>query len=105
MYFHYAQSNSGGEFHGPAHHVIVEAATPEEADRIAQKHGVYFDGVDSGTDCACCGDRWSTAYGDGHPEPTIYGKVVSEETPPEDDWARRCAKRAGKHILIVRRAN
>ena len=79
----YTQNNSGGvydypEWTGPEgiggvftqyledHHkhdapvdVWVMAETCEEADELVQKYaGVYFDGVEDGPDCECCGDRW-----------------------------------------------
>lgn len=55
------QNNSGGEFHvndNVAHRLFIEAYSEEEADRKAQDLGVYYNGVDDGFDCDCCGDRW-----------------------------------------------
>lgn len=76
MWFMYHQNNSGGAFYGP-HFVIVEANSAREADARAEEHGVYFDGVDSGADCDCCGDRWCRAYSyEGEQEPQIYGMYV-----------------------------
>lgn len=57
-FYEYDQNNSGGFFIEPATAVYVEADSAEEADRIAERHGVYFDGVVDGMDCGCCGDRW-----------------------------------------------
>jgi len=86
VFFHYPQNNSYGIFDidhkkGIAEEVIIEAATPEEADEIAKKIGLYFDGVDyeceeNGRDCPCCGDRW-VRTGRGSDTPQIDG------TPPE----------------------
>jgi hypothetical protein len=80
--FVYTQNNSGGaydypEWTGPADlggvfshwdwqdkvvDVWVMAESAAEADMLAKKHaGVYFNGVDKGTDCDCCGDRWYSA--------------------------------------------
>lgn len=76
-FFTYSQNNSGGDFRGP-HYVIVEAPNSLVADAIAEGHGVYFWGTDDERDCACCGDRWSQAYGLGDPEPMIYGSPAAE---------------------------
>lgn len=75
-YFHFSQNNPGGSFdinERVAHHVIIQARSPEEADRIAVNIGIYFDGCSTGQDCNCCGDRWYTAYGEGDEAPLIYG--------------------------------
>jgi hypothetical protein len=61
MYATYIQNNSGGSFIG-IKVIIIEADSLEEADSIAESHGIYFDGVDTGADCECCGDRWRRAY-------------------------------------------
>lgn len=75
-FFEYRQNNSGGSFDAPNLTVIVEAPDAEIADVIAQRHGVYFDGCEKGIDCDCCGDRWSRAYGDGKPVPSLYGEPI-----------------------------
>jgi hypothetical protein len=80
MFYNYRQNNSGGYWIGPKN-VIVEADSSEEADEIAQQNGVYFDGISSGNDCSCCGDRWSRAWDDGDEKPEIYG----ENAVPSDD--------------------
>jgi hypothetical protein len=76
-YFHFSQNNSGGSFHindNVAHHVIVQAYTTEEANRLAEDIGIYFDGCNSDRDCSCCGDRWSRQWSDdkGDDTPMIY---------------------------------
>ena len=72
LFYTYRQNNSGGNWVGPVY-VIVEAASPEEADDIACAHGVYFNGVKEGWDCACCGDRWiSTCEWDAYDSPGYY---------------------------------
>ena len=71
-WFHYRQNNSGGFFDGPPH-VLIQAHNADEADAIAERNGLYFGGVSSGRDCECCGNRWSSAYGDGEETANIYG--------------------------------
>lgn len=79
MFFNIRQNNSGGRFGPPAINVIVEADDWREADAIAAENGVYLNGVASGYDCSCCGDRWHSAeWEDGKPEPMIYGKSISD---------------------------
>ena len=87
-WFEFRQNNPGGSFKGPALKVFVQADAEDVACVLAQRHGVYFDGCASGTDCNCCGDRWSRPYESLDAEP-----VLSDEyyTP---DYARRCGLRA-----------
>lgn len=84
--FVYTQNNSGGFYtypkwtgpkdlggvftHYPYGHpdlegpvdVWVMAESTDEADQLVQKYaGVYFQGIESGLDCECCGDRWYKA--------------------------------------------
>jgi len=57
-YYVYEQNNTNGYFEGP-HFLIVVARNSKEANEKAkEKGGVYFDGVEKGIDCPCCGDRW-----------------------------------------------
>lgn len=56
MFYRFRQNNSGGFFTGPAINVIVEADSQEESQRLAEQHGLYFDGRG---DCPCCGNRWA----------------------------------------------
>lgn len=72
-YYHYRQNNSGGGFEGPAIEVFVEADSEDEADEIAQEHGIYFDPLYL-IDCECCGNRWGSAW-DSY-----------DEVPPEDEF-------------------
>jgi hypothetical protein len=74
-WFDYRQNNSGGSFTGEYLYIFVEANSPEQADEVAEEHGVYFDD-DYTRDCNCCGTRWSRAYGTGSEapdEPTVWG--------------------------------
>lgn len=63
MFYLFVQNNSGGSFHidaesGIGVNVAFEANSEEEAIERAQ-NVIYFDGVNKGRDCPCCGDRWS----------------------------------------------
>jgi hypothetical protein len=80
-FFLFRQNNSGGSFvinDNVAHSVIIEAYSPKEADARAEAIGVYFDGCMTGRDCDCCGDRWSSQWGneDGTDTPLIYGEEI-----------------------------
>ena len=81
MFYTYSQNNSGGSFIGP-HHVIVEADSARQANSIAQDHDVYFDGVEFGVDCECCGDRWIRIEKDseGKQSPMIWGNTDIQQT-------------------------
>lgn len=75
-FFEYGQNNSGGSFdiddgRGIGVKVWIEAFSADDADRRAEAIGIYFDGCSKGMDCDCCGDRWSTTWGDGEAAPTI----------------------------------
>lgn len=69
--FLFDQNNSGGSFVKPVwtgpddaggidgNDVYVFAKNKEEARHLVVAwSNVYFDGVSSGMDCNCCGDRW-----------------------------------------------
>ena len=69
--YNFLQNNSGGHHHdiewsGPddrggveGYSVFVMAESASEANALAQEYsGVYFNGVQQGLDCECCGDRW-----------------------------------------------
>lgn len=63
MWYEYSQNNSGGsdvydDNRGLSGWVFIEADSAKEADKHAKSIGIYFDGIDSGRDCDCCGDRW-----------------------------------------------
>lgn len=78
MFFTYRQNNTHGIYlvdKFSKHFVIIEANSAERADEEAEKMGIYFDGVEKGIDCPCCGDRWHRAQNwEGEEEPLIYGK-------------------------------
>ena len=77
-FFNFRQNNSGGLFViddalGIGPRVWIEAADADNANSQARKLGIYFDGVENGQDCECCGDRWLEQWpdDDGEPKPTI----------------------------------
>jgi hypothetical protein len=77
-WFQYRQNNTGGSFHGPMN-VIVQAATGAEANKRGEElAGLYFDGVSSGHDCDCCGDRWYRVWEneEGEAVPSVYDEPV-----------------------------
>ena len=77
MFYHYSQNNSGGQFHvnkNVCHDVIIEAPSAHQANERAEDLGLYFNGVEEGRDCSCCGDRWYRVWGEGDNEPLIYGQ-------------------------------
>ena len=64
-WWRYSQNNSGGSFDPDGgNETWVWAQGPRQADLVAETHGIYFDGCANGNDCPCCGDRWSSAWGD-----------------------------------------
>ena len=84
MFYTYNQNNSGGSFDynpdkGISHYVIIEANSIDEANCIAENIGIYFNGVDDGSDCDCCGDRWHP-YPSSHDEPTCFEHNVLTNT-------------------------
>lgn len=94
-FYTFVQNNSGGVFTGPAHYVIVEADSADEANIRAEDLGIYFDGcVEDASgytrDCPCCGDRWhevTSAYAEE--KPMVYNNTAQE------------AASCGDNILIV----
>lgn len=61
-WYEFYQNNSGGdEILTLGQPIWVEADSADQANERALEFGVYFDGVDSGEDCDCCGNRWTRA--------------------------------------------
>lgn len=60
--YEFRQNNSGGIFDinkDVCAYVYIEAPDAHTANNLAEMYaGIYFDGVDNGIDCPCCGDRW-----------------------------------------------
>jgi hypothetical protein len=78
-FFSFRQNNSGGSFDTDSkvcQFIFIEAKDSDKADRIATDLGIYFNGVDEGQDCSCCGDRWHPA---DYPEDeeTLGGQAYS----------------------------
>ena len=64
-FYEISQNNSGGSFitnDKLCHRLYIEANSSAEADSIAEDLGCYWNGVNEGSDCPCCGDRWYGAY-------------------------------------------
>lgn len=64
FYFRYRQNNSGGEFlenkpRGIGPLLWIEATDVKKSVCKAEEMGLYFNGVERGVDCPCCGDRWT----------------------------------------------
>jgi hypothetical protein len=81
MFYTYSQNNSGGGFdvtEDLGEYVIIEAESADRANERAVELGIYFDGVEAGLDCECCGDRWSTPYDEGSEKPEIYGQPAEQ---------------------------
>jgi hypothetical protein len=95
MYYTYRQTHSGGRVTRNAtlaDYVIIEAESAEQADCRLLALGGYFDGVEAGIDCPCCGDRWQRAARSPWPptaEPTIAGALLEHATtmfPEHSGW-------------------
>jgi hypothetical protein len=60
-YYMWRQNNTGGSFitdDDVSRFVVIEADSYADAEEKAFSFGIYYDGVDDGRDCSCCGDRW-----------------------------------------------
>lgn len=60
-FYEFSQNNSGGSFDVDSklcHRLFIEATSVDEAVSKAENLGCYWNGVDNGMDCECCGDRW-----------------------------------------------
>lgn len=93
----YRQNNPGGKFRAPALNVYVQAMSSAVADAMAQEVGLYFDGVDDGEDCSCCGDRWTRA--------SEYLSSADEPAEKPSKWDIECAKRANGTLAMWIRAD
>ena len=70
MFYDFNQNNSYGYFvtnDKLCHVVLIEADSEDEAVRKAEELGCYWDGVEKGIDCPCCGDRWDKDWIDAVP--------------------------------------
>jgi hypothetical protein len=60
-FYELTQNNSGGSFdldEKLCHRLYIEAEDVEAAVKVAKSLGCYWNGVEEGIDCSCCGDRW-----------------------------------------------
>lgn len=77
-WFTFNQNNSGGSFDvdedaGIGQVVFIEANDWRHACDRAESIGIYFNGVEDGLDCECCGDRWYSPQETGD-TPKLYGE-------------------------------
>ena len=82
MFYEFNQNNSGGYFvenDTLCHRLFIEADNVKEAINKAEELGCYWDGVASGIDCSCCGDRWHEPWDD---EGEIFPKELEVS-----DWS------------------
>ena len=66
-FYEYDQNNSRGNLivdDKVCHRIYIEADSAEEANRIAEKLGCYFNYYDNDLDCECCGYRWEMKLDD-----------------------------------------
>ena len=81
-FYAYIQNNTGGFFKiegekGICQVVIIEAESSEKANDRAESIGLYFDGAWCGTDCPCCGDRWTEVQeSEGYDAPSVFGESI-----------------------------
>lgn len=95
-FYEFSQNNSGGTFvvdDKLCHRLYIEAETKNQAIRIAEDLGCYWDGCESGEDCTCCGDRW-------YRDPDIIdikrlSKVYGEKFDSIEDYAQYLANTYG----------
>ena len=60
-WYDFNQNNSGGYFDvndKVCHRLFIEAKSFDDAVKKAEELGCYWDGVNKGVGCPCCGDRW-----------------------------------------------
>jgi len=97
-FFEFSQNNSGGIFivnEKVCHRIFIEAENKDEANKIAESLGCYWNGCENGIDCKCCGDRWSKVWDDeGLDLDKInengYQVGVYDHYPnPEEHWYKR----------------
>lgn len=80
-WFTFDQNNSGGRYeidNKVDAYVIIQAHNADEANALAERIGIYFNGVDEGHDCECCGDRWyPVRNSEASDEPMVSGEPVT----------------------------
>jgi len=102
FWYEFRQNNSGGRYdinEDVSVRVLIQAATPAEANARAEQVGIYFDGCHSNLDCDCCGDRWDKAWdaledftvyswmGIGRPDTVTYDSVFDyAQAVADEGW-------------------
>jgi len=86
MFYVFDQNNSHGAFVDPAVFVIVEADTPQQANKRALEAGVYFDD-NYFKDCECCGMRWTRAHDDSESFDTVDEAMKAHVSDSDREWA------------------
>lgn len=74
QFYKFNQNNSGGSFDltdDLTHLVFIEASDEDATIHKFEQIGGYFNGVEDGVDCECCGDRW------------YYPSLLKEGTPKD----------------------
>lgn len=100
-FYKWQQNNTGGIFvtnDKLCHQIIIEADTEEESEQKAFDMGVYYDGVESGDDCDCCGDRWYSP--DKYEFPFTYSIGIVFDNV--EDYAQYLADNFGWTIPDIR---
>lgn len=95
QWFEFNQNNSGGHFvvdDKGCHRVWIQAPSQEDAVEQAKSLGMYFNGVEAGFDCRCCGDRWNEPWR-ATELPVDYGENGTFETI--EQYAQFLADRYG----------
>lgn len=70
MYYRFRQNNTGGFFEEKppiASTMFIEADSQQDAIVRGQDIGLYWNGVEAGVDCECCGDRWDESPEEAQP--------------------------------------
>ena len=92
MFYELTQNNSFGYFETTetvCHRMIIEADSENQARDKAEDLGCYWDGVDLGVDCECCGDRWYPYFWELN-FPKVYDGIIYKDV---EEYARMMANR------------
>ena len=98
MFYEISQNNSGGSFDVDdkiCHRLFIEADNIDDAISKAEDIGCYWDGVSSGLDCPCCGDRWSTPWDDDGLDLVKLSKSYKQKFNSIEDYAQLLADKYG----------
>lgn len=86
-FYVFDQNNSGGYWDKVlGYKVIIEAENPRQANKLAEVMGIYFNGVENGEDCECCGDRWCEVDEYDAIEPENLAKELEDIKQHQKDW-------------------